>query len=257
MRYFKLSASLFVALLVVVQVVYAQSPINMQLEKSVYNLDEYRKDFKTGFSGILGQTEIHGQVFRPVPGSMMFEGYPGVELTLDAGADFSQQVLTDAKGYFIFEDVPVGAFTIFAQNTETNAFGSVSVMLTKDLNNASNMSAYSTNFDVAGLKLLFTDKELYILGQDSGKELVQPLGEVEVASEMAVAGGVAAGFGGGDMGMFGAALGVAGLATGIAAMASGGGHGGGHGDFHGFTPRPVSTGAENRPPNPGGRRDRD
>jgi len=247
MRYFKLSASLFVALLVVVQVVHAQS----SLDRSVNKLDDLRGTFKTGYSVSVGLSELRGQVFRPSSDGTMLESYPGVELTLDAGADFSQQVVTDAKGNFVFADVPVGSYAIFAQNTETNAFGSVSIQLSKDLNKVSSMSDFSTTFEVASLKLLFTDNDLFILGSAQAKALAKPLDEVEVASQMASVTGTASGFGG-DMGMFGAALGAAGLATGIAALASSGGHhGGGYGhgydDGHRFRPRPITKGAGFRP----------
>jgi len=258
MRYFKLSVSLFVAMLVVLQVAQAQSPGIMPMEKSVYGLEEYRKDFKTGYSVSVGHTEIFGQVFRPIADSALFEGYPGVELTLDGGADFTKQVTTDANGLFIFESIPVGSFTIYSKDDDTGAFGSVSILLSKEFGSVSTMSDSSTKFDVANLKLLFTDKGLFILGQDQGTALVKPLDEVEVATEMCAAGGVAAGFGG-DMGMFGAALGAAGLATGIAALASSGGHhggfsGGGHGyndrDHH-WHRKPVSRGTDVRPKGPG------
>ena len=256
MRYFNLCVSLFVAFLIVTKALHAQSEAVVSMETGTYNLDAYRKDFKTGYTKSSGVTEIRGQLFRPIPGNTLFEGYPGIELTLDAGADFSQQVVTGANGTFTFADVPVGSFTIFAQNTETNAFGSVTILLSGERIPASGLSDFSTDFDVDTLKLLFTDKELYILGETQNMaELVQPVEGVDTVAEMAAATGSAAGFaGGGDMGMFGAALGVAGLATGIAALASGGGHGGGgRGGYGGgrdnnwVPPRPVTVGSEGRP----------
>jgi len=220
MRFLKLCVCLFTALLVLGQVVQAQTSVNVQPNEAPRTLAEYRKDFKTGYTLSVGLTEIFGQVFRPVPGNVeLYAGYPGVELTLDAGADFSQQVVTDVNGYFSFEDVPVGAFTVYAQNPETNAFGSVSVLLSRDISNVSTMSGLATSFDPADLMLLFTDKDLFILGRTRDEKAhAKPVEGAEAASHMATVGS-GAGFGGG-MGMFGAALGAAGLATGIAALAT-------------------------------------
>ena len=158
MRYFMLCLSFVIALLVASRVANAQEPIT-------YNLDEYKKDFKTGYTSSEDSTSVQGQVFRPIQESVLFEGYPGVKLVLDGGDDFTQSVVTDLNGEFIFTDVPVGQYVIFAQNPETNAFDSVQVVLSKGVSAESAQSPNSTVFEVPSLKLLFNEERLSILGK--------------------------------------------------------------------------------------------
>ncbi|MCL2624428.1 MAG: hypothetical protein FWD31_12260, partial [Planctomycetaceae bacterium] len=73
MRRFKICVLFFVAVVVVAQAAMAQS-------QQQYNLDGYKKDYKTGYASTVGAVTIQGQVFRPADGRFFF-GYEGIELT--------------------------------------------------------------------------------------------------------------------------------------------------------------------------------
>ena len=230
MRRFKMCVLFLIAIIVVTQVAIAQQS---------YNLDSYVKDYKIAYASADGVVSIQGQVFRPTEGGMYYLGYEGVELTLDGGADFTQTVVTGTEGEFAFTEVPVGSYTIFAHNSETNAFGSVNISLSKGQVGVSAQSK-TTTFTVSSLKLLFTEDNLFILGRPSDPSAVNAVCEVGAVPMEGASAGYGGAFGG-NMGMLAAGLGAAGLATGVAALASKdskrGNQGGGW-----KPPRPVSRG---------------
>ena len=233
MRRFKLCVLFLMAMVVVTQVALAQTASSQQ-----YNLDTYKKDFKFGYASANGAVTVQGQVFRSAVEGRFFLGYEGVELTLDGGADYTQTVTTGAEGEFTFTEVPVGSYTIFAHNSTTNAFGNVSISLSKGQASANAISSDSTTtpFSVSSLKLLFTEDNLFII--EKAKEAVAA-NDLDAAAQQTpeTAGspygyGGAGGFGGG-LGMMAAGLGVAGLVSGIAALSD---------DDNNSAPRPVTVG---------------
>ena len=208
MRCFMLCLSLVIALFVASRVANAQEPMVTNAQEPIkYNLDEYKKDFKIGYALSGDSTVVQGQVFRPIQKSVLFEGYPGVKLVLDGGGGFTKSVVTDPNGEFIFTDVAVGKYMIFAQNPETNAFGSVQVVVSRCVCTGSTQSSNSTVFEVSSLKLLFNEENLFILGKTGDA----------VASQIAGYGTAGASYG--NMGLLAAGLGAAGFATGIAILA--------------------------------------
>lgn len=233
MRNFTKNATFLFALLILSQAVFAQVQ-----DANVYQFPGYQ-NFKAGFSSSSDLVVLQGQVFKPIVEGATYEAYPGVELTLDGGPDFTVTVVTDASGMFAFDAVPVGAYTVFAQNADLGTFGNVQITLSRGIS-ASTVSDNATDFDVASVKLSF-DNDLYILGKKKVAAEFVEVAEVPAQGCCGMAGGCAAGAAGGafgNMGMLGAALGAAGLAAGIAALADDDNDRGGHLDG-----RPVSVGA--------------
>ena len=211
MRRYKMCVLFLIAIIGVGQVAIAQTSTSQQ-----YNLDGYKKDFKVGYASANGVSTIQGQVFQPTSSGSYYYGYEGVELTLDGGADFTQTVVTGTEGEFAFSDVPIGSYTIFGHNPETNAFGSVNIVLSKGQANVATGSSKVTTFNVSSLKLLFTENGLFIMNTDRNDEDVP--NATPDATQMGGAAETAAM--GGHFGMLGAALGAGGLAAGIAALAT-------------------------------------
>lgn len=214
MRNFFKSAAAFLALVITAQAVLAQT------QAETYYFPDY-KNYTAGFSTSTDKTILQGQVFKPVVAGSTYEAYPGVELTLDGGADLTLFAVSDENGLFAFDPVPAGNYTLFAQNAENGTFGSVSVALSKTLTTANTLGENSTTFDTASLKLSF-DEELFILEKKRVVALTPQAEQVAVPNYPTHGGGMAGGgMGGGafgNMGLIAAGLGVAGLATGIAAL---------------------------------------
>ena len=212
-------------------IVQAQSLVSS--ETSRYNFAEYQL-YKRGFSQANNSsgTVVQGQIFQPVGGGF-FEPISGVEVSLVGGDDFMANAISDANGFFVFDAATVGEYTVIAHVADTNALGSVSVLLS---GMAKVASTTGTPFVTDNLQLVFEmDKnELYILGK---KRSVR---DVDSATEKTAAQCYAPGGGGGSAGgafanggLLLAGLGAAGLATGIAALA----------DDDDVKPSPVTVGA--------------
>ena len=215
MRNFSKSLTLLFALLVLSQAAFAQA------DTSKHNFAGYQ-NYSNGYSALVGDsTTLQGQIFKPTGETSFYQFYPGVELTLDGGPGLTFTAVTDENGMFFFKDLPVGNYTLYAQDPAAGTFGSVGVNLTGSVSSFTPGEG-EVVVENATLKLTFDD-ELQIISKSNAPGAVnQPPVTPSPANTPAGGmqgggGGPMAGGAGGGLGLMAAGLAAAGLATGISA----------------------------------------